>query len=90
MRLLFLLLLGIIVSVECLTPSLYLTTLDKNRLKQVLNNAWVLDDIPSVHYAVNGYKLLNEPLSLSSVSFTKYFMGFYRKIWLAGDLFYIC
>lgn len=42
------------------TTASYLSAADRIRLKQVLSVAWDLQDIPTVHYAVLGYKLLGE------------------------------
>jgi hypothetical protein len=42
------------------TTASYLSASDRIRLKQVLSVAWDLKDLPSVHYAVLGYKLLGE------------------------------
>ncbi|KDQ71487.1 dolichyl-diphosphooligosaccharide--protein glycosyltransferase subunit 2 [Zootermopsis nevadensis] len=42
------------------TTASYLSASDRIRLKQVLSVGWDLTDLPSVHYAVLGYKLLGE------------------------------
>lgn len=42
------------------TTASYLSASDRIRLKEVLNVGWDLQDLPSVHYAVLGYKLLGE------------------------------
>ncbi|KAJ9584791.1 hypothetical protein L9F63_020879, partial [Diploptera punctata] len=44
------------------TTASYLSTSDRARLKQVFNSAWELKDLPSVHYAVLGFKLLGEAI----------------------------
>lgn len=44
------------------TTASYLSTSDRTRLKQVLSSAWELQDLPSVHYAVLGFKLLGETI----------------------------
>lgn len=46
---------------QALTPSSFLSTVDKDRLRRVFQSALGhTDDIPSVHYAILGYKLLGE------------------------------
>ncbi|XP_023714512.1 dolichyl-diphosphooligosaccharide--protein glycosyltransferase subunit 2 [Cryptotermes secundus] len=59
---LFVMLTGALVCVSdgATTTASYLSVADRMRLKQVLSVAWNLQDIPSVHYAVLGYKLLGE------------------------------
>jgi hypothetical protein len=59
---LFLMLIGALVCVSdgATTTASYLSAADRIRLKQVLSVAWDLQDIPTVHYAVLGYKLLGE------------------------------
>ncbi|KAK7866677.1 hypothetical protein R5R35_006061 [Gryllus longicercus] len=42
------------------TTAAYLADTDKARLKQVFSGAWDLKDLPSIHYAVLGYKLLGQ------------------------------
>lgn len=49
------------------TTASYLSVADRMRLKQVLSVAWHLQDIPSVHYAVLGYKLLGEAVPKQQV-----------------------
>lgn len=44
------------------TSSSFLSTADRERLKQVFISAWNLEDIASVHYSILGYKLLASPL----------------------------
>ncbi|XP_071633205.1 dolichyl-diphosphooligosaccharide--protein glycosyltransferase subunit 2 isoform X2 [Temnothorax longispinosus] len=41
----------------------YLSTADRVRLKSILKSGFQLDDVPSVYYAVSGYKLLGEAIS---------------------------
>lgn len=57
--LLGLLLFGSFVSV---TPTAFLTPEDKSRLKGVFDRAWSLQDLPSVHYAILGYRLLAQEI----------------------------
>lgn len=46
---------------QALTPSSFLSTVDKDRLKRVFQSALGhSDDLPSVHYAILGYKLLGD------------------------------
>jgi ABC-type phosphate transport system permease subunit len=49
------------------TTASYLSAADRMRLKHVLSVAWDLQDIPSVHYAVLGYKLLGEAVPKQQV-----------------------
>jgi len=59
---LFLVVIGALayVSDGATTTASYLSASDRVRLKQVLDVAWDLKDLPSVHYAVLGYKFLGE------------------------------
>ncbi|KAL0132059.1 hypothetical protein PUN28_000081 [Cardiocondyla obscurior] len=41
----------------------YLSVADRVRLKNTLESGFQLDDVPSIHYAVSGYKLLGEAIS---------------------------
>ncbi|KYN32281.1 Dolichyl-diphosphooligosaccharide--protein glycosyltransferase subunit 2 [Trachymyrmex septentrionalis] len=41
----------------------YLSMADRARLKNILEPGFQLDDIPSVYYTVNGYKLLGQTIS---------------------------
>ena len=46
---------------QALTPSSFLTTVDKDRLKRVFQSTLGnKDDLPSLHYSILGYKLLGE------------------------------
>jgi len=47
----------------------YLSTTDRTRLKNILQSGFQLDDVPSVYYAVSGYKLLGKPISKTDVIF---------------------
>jgi Oligosaccharyltransferase subunit Ribophorin II. len=49
------------------TTASYLSTSDRARLKQVLNSAWELKDLASVHFAVLGFKLLGEAIPKQQV-----------------------
>ena len=43
-----------------LTPSSFLSTVDKDRLRSVFKASLAQDDLPSVAYSIMGYKLLGE------------------------------
>ena len=45
---------------QALTPSSFLSTVDKDRLKKVFQTSLGQEDAPSVAYAILGYKLLGE------------------------------
>jgi hypothetical protein len=66
----FLVLIGALACVSdgATTTASYLSASDRIRLKQVLNVAWDLKDLPSVHYAVLGYKLLGEKVPKPQVT----------------------
>jgi len=59
----------------------YLSMADRARLKNILEPGFQLDDIPSVYYTVNGYKLLGQTISKTDVSFFSSYVYVY---------FYIC
>ena len=43
---------------QALTPSSFLTTVDKQRLQRVFESALNLGDLKNTHYSILGYKLL--------------------------------
>ena len=45
---------------RALTPSSFLSTVDKDRLRKVFADSIAKEDLPSVAYAVLGYKLLGD------------------------------
>lgn len=58
----------------------YLLESDKLRFKKILENGFKLEDLPSVYYAVQGYKLLNEATPKASVRMKNFiFSNFYIK-----------
>ncbi|KAK7080631.1 hypothetical protein SK128_003029 [Halocaridina rubra] len=58
---------------SALSPSTYLTPIDKDRLKLVLDSAWSLSDLAQVLYASAGYQHLgqNVPDSQAVCTFVK-------------------
>ena len=44
---------------QALTPSSFFSTVDKQRLTKVFDSS-LKEDLPSLHYAILGYKLLGE------------------------------
>ena len=60
MRSLWLLVLSMGMMGSALTPSSFLSTVDKDRLRKVFTDSLSKEDIPSVSYAILGYKLLGE------------------------------
>lgn len=57
------LLLACAIAGQALTPSTFITTVDRTRLKAVFDSARPYQDLPSVHYSILGYKLLKETIS---------------------------
>jgi len=47
----------------------YLSMADRMHLKSILESGFQLEDVPSVYYAVSGYKLLGEVVSKADVIF---------------------
>jgi len=47
---------------NAITTPTYLSNGDRARLKQVFDSAWSLNELPSIHYAILGYKLLGEKI----------------------------
>lgn len=70
------------------TTAAYLSASDKIRLKEVLNVGWELQDLPSVHYAVLGYKLLGETVPKPQVMTVVRFIYFYLFVYLMFQWFH--
>lgn len=47
----------------------YLSVADRVRLKSILEPGFQLQDVPAVHYAASGYKLLGEAIPKTDVIF---------------------
>ncbi|KAK9505381.1 hypothetical protein O3M35_009455 [Rhynocoris fuscipes] len=58
----FLVLVALFYISSCEAASNYITETDRVRLHQVFKSAWPPKDLPTVHYAVLGSKLLGEPI----------------------------
>ncbi|KAE8740908.1 hypothetical protein FOCC_FOCC013576 [Frankliniella occidentalis] len=48
------------VSLALPAASSYLSDNDRSRLRQVLDGAWDVTDLPTIHYGALGYKLLGQ------------------------------
>jgi hypothetical protein len=64
------------VSEGATTTASYLSSSDRIRLKEVLSVGWDLKDLPTVRYAVLGYKLLGETVPNPQVmTFVRHYCG---------------
>jgi len=58
----------------------YLSMADRMHLKNILESGFQLDDVPSVYYAVSGYKLLGEVVSKADVIFLLYISIIFKDL----------